>query len=41
MHIVAGRDARSLKRGKIDIKDVFCGTITESEEGYSFAYDMS
>lgn len=28
-----------MKRGKVYIKDVFCGIITESEEGYTFEYD--
>ena len=27
-----------MKRGKVYIKDVFCGIITESEEGYTFEY---
>ena len=30
-----------MKRGKVYIKDVFCGIITESEEGYTFAYDKA
>ena len=30
-----------MKRGKVYIKDVFCGIITESEDGYSFVYDNS
>ena len=30
-----------MKRGKVYIKDVFCGIITESEEGYTFEYDKS
>lgn len=30
-----------MKKGKVYIKDVFCGIITESEEGYSFAYDSA
>ncbi len=25
-----------MKKGKVFIKDVFCGIITESEEGYCF-----
>ena len=28
-----------MKKGKVFIKDVFCGIITESEEGYCFEYD--
>ena len=28
-----------MKHGKVYIKDVFCGIITESEEGYRFVYD--
>ena len=30
-----------MKRGKVYIKDVFCGIITESEEGYTFEYDKA
>ena len=30
-----------MKRGKVYIKDVFCGIITESEEGYTFKYDKA
>ena len=28
-----------MKQGKIYIKDVFCGILTESEDGYTFEYD--
>ena len=28
-----------MKQGKVYIKDVFCGIVTESEEGYCFEYD--
>ena len=28
-----------MKRGMVYIKDVFCGIVTESEEGYRFEYD--
>ena len=30
-----------MKRGKVYIKDVFCGIITGSEEGYTFEYDKA
>ena len=30
-----------MKQGKVYIKDVFCGIISESEEGYCFAYDKA
>ena len=30
-----------MKRGKVYIKDVFCGIITESEEGYNVEYDKA
>ena len=30
-----------MKRGKVYIKYVFCGIITESEEGYTFEYDKA
>ena len=30
-----------MKRGKVYIKDVLCGIITESEEGYTFEYDKT
>ena len=30
-----------MKRGKVYIKDVFCGIITESEEGYTFESDKA
>ena len=30
-----------MKQGKVYIKDVFCGIITESEEGYIFEYDKA
>ena len=30
-----------MKRGKVYIKDVFCGIITESEERYTFEYDKA
>ena len=30
-----------MKRGKVYLKDVFCGIITESEEGYTCAYDKA
>ena len=30
-----------MKRGKVYIKDIFCGIITESEEGYNFEYDKA
>ena len=30
-----------MKQGKVYIKDVFCGIITESEEGYTFEYDKA
>ena len=30
-----------MKRGKVYIKDIFCGIITESEEGYTFEYDKA
>lgn len=30
-----------MKRGKVYIKDVFCGIITESEVGYTFEYDKA
>ena len=30
-----------MKRGKVYIKDVFCGIITESEEGYTFEYEKA
>ena len=30
-----------MKRGKVYIKAVFCGIITESEEGYTFEYDKA
>ena len=30
-----------MKRGKGYIKDIFCGIITESEEGYTFEYDKA
>ena len=30
-----------MKRVKVYIKDVFCGIITESEEGYTFEYDKA
>ena len=30
-----------MKRGKVYIKDVFCGIIAESEEGYTFEYDKA
>lgn len=30
-----------MKRGKVYIKDVFCGIINESEEGYTFEYDKA
>ena len=30
-----------MKRGKVYIKDVFCGIITESEEGYTFEDDKA
>ena len=30
-----------MKRGKVYIKDVFCGIIIESEEGYTFEYDKA
>lgn len=28
-----------MKQGKVYIKDVFCGILTESEDGYTFEYD--
>lgn len=28
-----------MKRGKVYIKDIFCGIIEEREDGYHFAYD--
>ena len=30
-----------MKQGKVFIKDVFCGILTESEEGYRFEYDTT
>ena len=30
-----------MKRGKVYIKDVFCGIVSESEEGYCFVYDKA
>lgn len=30
-----------MKQGKVYIKDVFCGILTESEEGYTFVYDKA
>ena len=30
-----------MKQGKVYIKDVLCGIISESEEGYCFAYDKA
>ena len=30
-----------MKQGKVYIKDIFCGIISESEEGYCFAYDKA
>ena len=30
-----------MKQGKVYIKDVFCGIITDIEEGYCFAYDKA
>lgn len=28
-----------MKQGKVYIKDVFCGVLTEDENGYTFEYD--
>lgn len=28
-----------MKQGKVYIKDIFCGILTESEDGYTFQYD--
>ena len=30
-----------MKRGRVYKKDIFCGIITESEEGYTFEYDKA
>lgn len=30
-----------MKKGKVFIKDTYCGIITESEEGYMFEYDKT
>ena len=30
-----------MKQGKVYVKDVFCGILTESEEGYCFTYDKA
>lgn len=28
-----------MKQGKVYLKDIFCGILTESEDGYTFQYD--
>ena len=30
-----------MKQGKVYIKDIFCGIVSESEEGYCFVYDKA